>query len=104
MSRFLRVFLPTLPYILSERRVECTDVYLAGQKVTAESNTVHLGIKWGVSGKVNVEGKVTLGHRTAYSLMGAGFHSVNGLKTSQNSHNWKTFVLPRIVYGLEVFL
>ena len=32
--------------------------------------------------------------------MNAGFHSVNGLKTSQNSHIWSTFVVPRIVYGL----
>ena len=56
------------------------------QKVTPESNTVHLGIKRDVSGKVNVKEKVTLGRRTAYSLMGAGFLSVNGLKTSQNSH------------------
>ena len=86
------------------RRVECTDFYLAGQKVTPESNTVHLGIKRDVSGKLNVDEKVTLGRRTAYSLMGAGFHSVNGLKTSQNSHIWKTLVVPRIVFGLEVLL
>ena len=86
------------------RRVKCTDFYLAGQKVTSESNTVHLGIKRDVSGKVNVEEKVTLGRRIAYSLMGAGFHSVNGLKTSKNSHTWETFVVPRIVYVLEVLL
>ena len=77
---------------------------LAGQKVTSESTTLHLGIKRDVSGKVNVEEKVTLGRKTAYSLMGAGFHSVNGLKTSQNSHIWSIFVVPRIVYGLEVLL
>ena len=48
-------------------------------------STVHLGIKRDVAGKVNVQEKVTLGLKTAYSLMGSGFHSVNGLKTSQNA-------------------
>ena len=33
--------------------------------------------------------------------MGAGFHSVNGLKTSCNGHLWSTFVVPRVIYGLE---
>ena len=35
--------------------------------------------------------------------MGAGFHSVNGLKTSHNGHLWSTFVVPilRVIYGLE---
>ena len=86
------------------KRIATTDFELAGQKVTSESSTVHLGIKRDVSGKVNVEEKVTLGRKTAYSLMGAGFHSVNGLKTSQNSHIWSIIVVPRIVYGLEVLL
>ena len=65
---------------------------------------MHLGIKRDVSGKVSVEDKVSLGRRTAYSLMGAGFHSVDGLKLSQNAHFWSTFVVPCIVYGLEAVL
>ena len=86
------------------KRIETTHFELAGQKVTSESITVHLGIKRGVSWKVNVEEKVTLGRKTAYSLMGAGFHSVNRLKNSQNSHIWSLFVVPRIMYGFEVLL
>ena len=86
------------------KRIETSDFELASQKVTSERSTVHLGIKRDVSGKVNVEKKVTLGRKTAYSLMGASFHSVNGLKTSQNPHIWSIFVVPRIVYGLEVSL
>ena len=47
---------------------------------------------------------VSFGRRTAYSLMGAGFHSLSGLKSSQNAHLWFSFVVPRIVYGLEAVL
>ena len=36
--------------------------------------------------------------------MGVGFHSGNGLKLCLNSFIWSTFVLPRLTYGLEVFL
>ena len=36
--------------------------------------------------------------------MGAGFHSVNGLKPCLNGHIWSTFVVPRVIYGLETLL
>ena len=31
-----------------------------------------------------------------------GFHSVNRLKTCLNGHIWNTFVVDRLIYGLEV--
>ena len=34
--------------------------------------------------------------------MGAGFHSINGLKQSVNGKLWSTYVIPRLLYGLEV--
>ena len=52
--------------------------------------------------KSNIEGKITLGRKTAYYIMGAGFHSGNGLKVCLNGYLWSTFVVPRSTYGLEV--
>ena len=74
---------------------------MAGDKITCFEYTVHLGISLNVKDKVNVEKKVSIGRKTAYSLMGAGFHSVNGLKTCLNGFIWNTFVVPRLIYGLE---
>ena len=34
----------------------------------------------------------------------AGFHGGGGLKPSQNGNIWSTFVLPRLLYGLEALL
>ena len=34
--------------------------------------------------------------------MGAGFHSINGLKQCINGKLWPTYVIPRLLYGLEV--
>ena len=53
---------------------------------------------------MDVEGKIALGRKTAYSLMGAGFHGGSGLQAAQNGHIWPTFLVPRLLYGLEVQL
>ena len=51
------------------KRIETTNFELAGQKVTSESSTVYLGMKWDLSGKVNVEEKVTLGRKTPWWVL-----------------------------------
>ena len=33
--------------------------------------------------------------------MGAGFHGGSGLKAVRNGHVWSTFVVPRLLYGIE---
>ncbi|MCG8110719.1 MAG: reverse transcriptase family protein, partial [Candidatus Thiodiazotropha endolucinida] len=80
------------------------DIFLSGERVDKTDSAVHLGILRSTSGAVDVEGKIALGRKTAYSLMGAGFHGGNGLKAYQNGHIWSTFVVPRLLYGLEVQL
>ena len=52
--------------------------------------------------KSNIKEKINIGRRTAYSIMGAGFHSGNGLKVCLNCFLWSTFIVQRITYGLEV--
>ena len=38
-----------------------------------------------------------------YSLMGAGAYGNSGLNPLVSSKTWKTFALPRMLYGLEVY-
>ena len=78
------------------------ELTMAGKNIKCEDCTVHLGISRQVKEKVNIEEKINLGRKTAYSLMGAGFHSANGLKTCLNGYLWSTFIVPRLVYGLEI--
>ena len=68
------------------------------------NSTVHLGIVRNTSGDADIEGKITLGRKTAYSLMGAGLHGGSELKATLNGHIWSTFVNPRFLNGLEVQL
>ena len=50
------------------------------------SSATHLGINRSATQMVDIEGKLSLGRKTAYSLMGAGFHGGGGLKAAKNGH------------------
>lgn len=72
------------------------------EKVQQENQTKHLGILRDTNQRPIIQDKINLARRTAYSLMGASFHSMNGLKQSGNGKLWSTYVTPRVLYGLEV--
>ena len=42
--------------------------------------------------------------RTTYSLLSAGFHGNNGLDPSTSIHVLKTYIIPTLMYSLEVLL
>ena len=45
--------------------------------------------------------KVKLARRTSYALMGTGLHGTNGLPAAVSLKIYKSYVLPRMLYGLE---
>ena len=77
-------------------------VTLYGKQVPIEEETTHLGIKRNTKCQPNIDEKINLGRRTAYSLMGAGFHGKSGLKQSIKADMWRKCVVPRLFSGLEV--
>jgi hypothetical protein len=44
----------------------------------------------------------TKARRTAYSLLSAGFHGVNGLDPMTSLSLYKTYIQPVLTYGLEI--
>ena len=80
------------------------NIFLDGDRVDASNSTGHLGIKRDITGKDDNDCRIDLGGKTAYSLMGAGFHGDSRLRAAQNCHIWSTFAIPRLLYGLEVQL
>ena len=80
------------------------DIFMSGEKVDITDSTVRLGIVTNKSEAVDIEGKITLGRKTAYSIMGAGLHWGSGLKATPNGYIWSTFVIPRLLYGVDVKL
>ena len=54
------------------------------------------------TGRLDIQKKVQLGRRTMYSMMGAGVCGGSGLNPIVSSHLWKIYVVPRVLYGLEI--
>ena len=100
---------PTKSHILrfasrAKKRKTEPDIFMAGECVDTPDTTVHLGIVRNTNGRADIDGKISLGRKTAYSLMGAGLHEGGGLKATLSGHIWSTFVIPRLLYGLEALL
>ena len=93
-----------LKYLSNKRKENNEDIFMYNKKIKDSKSATHLGIVRNVNGKPDIEQKINLGRKTAYSLMGAGFHGGGGLKPSQNGYIWSTFVVPRLLYGLESIL
>jgi hypothetical protein len=66
----------------------------------------HLGIKRDTLSKFGVKDvvsdRVQTAIKTVYALMGAGLYGLNGINTTISVHMIKCFVIPRLLYGLDV--
>jgi hypothetical protein len=51
---------------------------------------------------IHIEQNITKARRTAYSLLSAGFHGVNGLDPMTSLSLYKTYIQPVLTYGLEI--
>lgn len=76
---------------------------LGENEILVSDNTIHLGITR--AGKkessLNVSDRISLARRTSYSLMNTGLHGANGLSPKISYFIYKTYVVPRLLYGLE---
>ncbi|CAC5367796.1 unnamed protein product [Mytilus coruscus] len=89
----------------------CADSYdwsINGEPLDTPENAVHLGIqrdKLSRRGtKEVVPGRRQLARQTVYSLMGAGLYDQNGVNPKVSLHLIHCYVIPRLLYGLEVIL
>ncbi|CAC5401005.1 unnamed protein product [Mytilus coruscus] len=68
----------------------------------------HLGIIRTTSLKgnmiANVDENIKKARRSAYSLLGGGFHGHNGLDVETMVHLYKIYISPVLLYGLELIL
>ena len=65
--------------------------------------TMHVGIcRSSDTGKSAVAENVKKARRTMYSLMSAGLHGENGLDPETSLHLYQIYVLPVLLYGMEV--
>lgn len=76
-----------------------------GQPLGMASEYKHIGVtrqsNLKAANKKLVEERIQMARRTAYALMGAGFHGHNGLNPKVLTIMYNLYVLPRLLYGLE---
>ena len=75
-----------------------------GSHPYSTESLTHLGIDRYAndpSPDVSIDDRLSLGRRSAYALMGSGFHGMNGISPAISIHIYRTYVLPRVLYGQE---
>lgn len=77
---------------------------LGGVEMPQVKKTTHMGMmRTGVlSDSLGVESNIQKARRSLYSLMPAGLHGENGLDPESAIHVFQLYVLPVLLYGLEV--
>ena len=67
-------------------------------------STEHLGLirATKVENGLNIRKKIGLARRTLYSLVKTGVHGCNGLNPKTSYKIYQVYVIPRLLYGLEV--
>ena len=79
-----------------------SNIVFGDESIPKVQSTDHLGIHRQTNGRPDITFKVQLGRRTMYSMIGAGVYGGSGLSPVVSAHLWKTFVIHRVIYGLEV--
>ena len=77
-------------------------ISLGNAELQCTTQTKHLGIERNSNNTPDVSARIKLGRQTTYALMGAGMHGCNGLSPVISYSMWTTFVIPRILHGLEM--
>ncbi|MES9882130.1 MAG: reverse transcriptase family protein [Sedimenticola sp.] len=77
---------------------------LGNTSINTVASTEHLGLLRTVKkeNEININERISLARRTLYSLIGAGVHGTNGLNPKISYKIYQTYVIPRLLYGLEV--
>jgi hypothetical protein len=78
---------------------------LDGNSLPIQDKSIHLGITRDAAASniltTHTADKLGTGRKTAYALMGAGLHGLNGLNPRISLHIYQTYVVPRIISGME---
>lgn len=88
---------------LTNLQPHCTSWELGNEIISTSDSITHLGLKYSdikTTSQNIVECKISLLHRTCYSLLGTGMHGSNGLNPETSFRIYKIYILPRFLYGL----
>ena len=79
-------------------------VKMGEKSMQLSSSTTHLGLFRTEVNKnmINIEDRLNLARRTLYALINTGVHGSNGMNPQVSYKIYQCYVLPRLLYGLEI--
>lgn len=93
----------TMQFSSKVKEPECFS--MNDKKLENVNSYKHLGLIRDSSKTVNntnlIEERIRSARNTAYALMGAGLHGLNGVRMEVSISLWRIYIKPRLLYGLE---
>ena len=77
-------------------------VHLGPEEIRQVNQTFHLGIERNETNTPDVQKRIATARRTLNALMGSGMHGKNGVSPAISIQLWQTFVIPRLLHGIEL--
>jgi hypothetical protein len=84
------------------RKATNFELNMGDNSIEQTNETKHLGLMRNSDNKTKVDERIRVGGRTIYALLGPGSHARQGTCPTISYKIWKTYVIPRILYGVEV--
>jgi hypothetical protein len=84
------------------RKATNFELNMGDSSIEQTNETKHLGLMRNSDNKTKVDERIRVGGRTIYALLGPGSHARQGTCPTISYKIWKTYVIPRILYGVEV--
>ena len=80
--------------------------FLGPQKVKVDSKLSHLGLTRTEKSEnsINIAERISIARRTLYALIKTGVHGTSGLNPKFSYKIYQIYVIPRLLYSLEVYL
>lgn len=93
---------PTKSEVLLFGKKTEANLQLGEQDIKENKIVKHLGVHRNQKNKSDIENRIKIGRNTIYSLLGPGLSARRGFSPITAFSLWKTYVVPRILYGLEI--
>ena len=78
-----------------------TTIYMGNEEIPIKDQVKHLGIERNKDNTPDTENRIQTARKTSYALMGSGMHRQNGISPVIATSLWDTFIVPRILHGIE---
>jgi hypothetical protein len=92
-------------YIVKPSNTTHINWTLGEDEVTVSESFEHLGLNWKAGDTApNLDDRIMCARRASYALMGVGLHGKNGLDPASSMSLIKSYVLPRLTYGLNAMV